>query len=312
MIDKTKQTMKVYYIMLVAFLTIIILGTGKVMASDDTHSGKEEDTMVTTNLETKIELDDTYMNVIKFGSGKKNLVILSGISLCGLEGKGEGVAKAYSRFTDDYTVYLFDRKKVLPEGYQVSDMAEDVYRVLNLLGVKEAAVYGVSQGGMMAQSLAVNHPELVKGLVICSSQARATDTLKKVAPVWLKLANEGDVVGLNRSFFEKVYSEAYLEANAKFLPTLEKEGTPEDCKRFMVLVQACMDFDITDSIDQIKCEAMVLGDENDHALGVEGTKELVELLDCPYYIYDQYSHAVYDEAPDIQDRIYTFLQKLNY
>lgn len=262
------------------------------------------------SVEMKIELDNTYMNVIKFGHGEKNMAILSGVSLCGLEGKGDGVEAAYSMFADDYTVYLFDRKKVLPKGYQVEDMAEDVYRVLEKLEVKQAVVYGVSQGGMMALALAVKHPELVKGLVVCSSQARATKTVKTVGPKWLALAGNHDVVGLNRYFFEVVYSENYLDTYADYLPALEKEGTPEDCDRFMVLAQACLDFDIIDSLDQIQCEVMVLGDENDHVFGVEGTRELAERLDCPYYIYDQYSHAVYDEAPDIQERIFKFFERL--
>lgn len=301
-------------------LMILLLGTALAFQSimpamaETTETQNADTTVAETEslaTETKIDLDDTYMNVIQFGSGDKNLVILSGVSLCGLEGKGEGVAAAYSQFTNDYTVYLFDRKKILPDGYQVADMAEDVYRVLNILEVEDAYVYGVSQGGMMALSLAANHPDMVKGLVVCSSQAHATDTLKQVASKWIDLAQAKDVVGLNRNFFEVVYSEEYLSAYAEYLPVLEQEGTPKDCERFVILAQACLDFDITDSLDQIQCPVLVLGDENDHTIGVEGTRELAELLNCSSYIYDQYSHAVYDEAPDIQEKIYTFLQTLD-
>lgn len=260
--------------------------------------------------ETKINLDDTYMNVIQFGSGDKNLVILSGMSLCGLEGKGEGIAAAYARFADDYTVYLFDRKKVLPENYQILDLAEDVYRVLEILGVRKAAVYGISQGGMMAMTLAVHHPELVEGLVVCSTSPYATETAQQVFPKWTELAEKKDVIAINRSFFDLVYSEQYLKTYEAYLPVLEKEGSPEDCVRFSILAQACLNFNIMDSLDQIHCPVLALGDEKDRVFSAEGTKAIARKLGCSSYLYNQYSHAVYDEAADIQEKVFAFLQNI--
>ncbi|MCQ2453097.1 MAG: alpha/beta hydrolase [Clostridia bacterium] len=128
--------------------------------------------------EIHVPLEDTYLNVIRFGRGKKVLALLSGVSLCGLEGAGAGVAAAYADFAEEYTVYLFDRKKLLPKGYQVADMAEDVYRVLCTFGIQEADVYGVSQGGMMGLSLALAHPGLVRKLALCSTQARAGSVMR--------------------------------------------------------------------------------------------------------------------------------------
>ena len=78
-------------------------------------------------MEQHIELDDTYMNVIKFGSGKKILTVIAGISLCGLEGLGNQIENNFRFLTSDFTVYIFDRKKVLPENYTMTDMAEDIF-----------------------------------------------------------------------------------------------------------------------------------------------------------------------------------------
>ena len=263
-------------------------------------------------IETHYPLDETYMSVIRFGTGPKNLVILSGISLCGLEGQGEGVAGAYAQFAREYTVYLFDRKKVLPAGYQVKDMAEDVYRILSQLGVWTADVYGVSQGGMMAQCLALYHPEFVRKMVLCSTLCRAGDTMRSVVNEWLNYANCGDVVGLNRCFFRQVYSPAFLEQVQDLLPALEQMGTPEDCARFIILANACLDFDVADEISSIQCPTLVLGDVNDQVIGTESLQELVKGIGCESFFYDKYSHAVYDEAADIKDRIYQFLVSAEY
>ena len=165
--------------------------------------------------EIKLNLDDSYINVIHFGQGSEAVIIISGVSLTGLEGQGEAVAEAYQLFAKKYSVYLFERKKVLKEGYTV----EDISKAMDLLDVDSAYIYGVSQGGMIAQVLAVRHPEKVKKLVLCSTMSRPTETMKRVAENWLELAGRRDVVALNRSFFHVVYSEAFLESVKELLPT---------------------------------------------------------------------------------------------
>lgn len=54
-------------------------------------------------------------------------------------------------------------------GYDLIDLAEDILRVLDDLGVDSAHVAGHSMGGMMAQMLAIEHPERVRSLGLLST-----------------------------------------------------------------------------------------------------------------------------------------------
>lgn len=54
-------------------------------------------------------------------------------------------------------------------GYSLSDMAGDILRVLDDLGVESAHVAGHSMGGMMAQMLAIEHPQRVRSLGLLST-----------------------------------------------------------------------------------------------------------------------------------------------
>ncbi len=60
---------------------------------------------------------------------------------------------------------------VLPDGsaYTLNDMAGDVVAVLDSAGCERAIVCGYSLGGMVAQALAVTHPDRVAGLVSIAS-----------------------------------------------------------------------------------------------------------------------------------------------
>jgi pimeloyl-ACP methyl ester carboxylesterase len=56
------------------------------------------------------------------------------------------------------------RRRVDPEQYTLSDMAEDTAALIRELGIAPAHLVGASMGGMIAQVLAAEHPELVRSL----------------------------------------------------------------------------------------------------------------------------------------------------
>jgi pimeloyl-ACP methyl ester carboxylesterase len=53
--------------------------------------------------------------------------------------------------------------------YTLSDMAADTRELIRALGIPRAHVCGISMGGMIAQTLAIEHPECVAGLISLES-----------------------------------------------------------------------------------------------------------------------------------------------
>ncbi len=86
-----------------------------------------------------------------------------------------------STWLDDHPVDLADvyaalaAGEVAPVPYTLSDMAADVVAVLDDAGVDRAHVLGVSLGGMIAQTLAIEHPDRVRSLALLSSTTGAAD-----------------------------------------------------------------------------------------------------------------------------------------
>jgi pimeloyl-ACP methyl ester carboxylesterase len=57
------------------------------------------------------------------------------------------------------------RRRLRPEQYTLSDMAEDAAELLKRLDLAPAHVVGASLGGMIGQMLAAEHPDVVRSLV---------------------------------------------------------------------------------------------------------------------------------------------------
>ena len=259
--------------------------------------------------ELTLKLQDMEMDYITFGSGTKSLIIIQGLSTRSIKGMAIPLAFMYQIFAKDYKVYLFDRRKVVEEGITVRDFAADIAKAMDVLGIINANVFGVSQGGMIAQYLAIDRPELVHKLVLAVTISRNNDTVKAVVANWIDLTEKGEFKALVADMAVKMYSEAYIKRYQLFMPLLVVFQKPKDEKRFITLAQACLTCNTYEELDKIQCPVLVMGGKEDKIVTGKASEEMAEKLGCQIYMYEKMGHAIYEEAKDFNQKVYDFLKE---
>ena len=258
----------------------------------------------------RVPVGGSVMRFASFGRGSRIFVILPGLSdgLATVGGKALLLAPPYRAFFERYTVMMFSRRDDLPEGHSIRDMAADQAEALAALGIRRASVMGVSQGGMIAQWLAADHPELVEKLVIAVSAPRANDLVRASVSRWIGFAREGDHQGLMTDTAEMSYSPAYLKRYRRLYPVIGRIGRPKSYDRFLVNAEAILAFDAVPCLGQIACPTLILGGEEDRIVGAEASRELCERIPgSRLFLYPGLGHAAYEEAKDFNDRVLSFL-----
>ncbi len=256
-------------------------------------------------------LGNTKMAYASFGCGDRALIILPGLSdgLATVRGKALLLAKPYHRFFSQFTVYMFSRKDFMPAGYSIRDMAADQAEALRQLRIQKASVMGVSQGGMIAQYLAIDQPELVEKLILAVTSPCVNETIEKNVKKWIGFAEQGKHRELMIDTAEKSYSLRYLKKYRKIYPLIGAVGKPSNYDRFLINARAILDFHADEALDRIICPTLIIGGENDQIVGIQASYEMKKQIGkSELFVYPGLGHAAYEEAKDFNQRVFAFLE----
>ena len=257
-----------------------------------------------------VPIDDTVMDYISFGTGGKTLIMIPGLGegLHTVKGTAVPFALLYRKLAKEFRVYVFSRRVKMPEGFTTRDMAEDIYRAMEYLHIPSANVIGVSLGGMIVQHLAIDHPEAVEKLILCVTLPYQNDVLVSCLTSWTEMARRGDIGG--------VMADTLRKSNVKSSDTLAKAYKlfggllpKKHIDRFCVMAKAGIDHDAGDGLHRISCPTLILGGRLDQIVTGEASERLHELIpNSTLYMYEDYGHGLYEEAPDFLQRVAAFFK----
>ena len=250
--------------------------------------------------------NNVIIDYVRFGKGKKPMIIIPGLNTRDVKGAGFGLWYMYRMFAKDYTVYCIDKRREVPEGFTTRQIAEDYAAAMKSLAIENAYVFGVSHGGMIAQYMAIEHPELVKKLVLAVTASRVNDTIRSCISRWVDMTERKDYKALNIDTMETMYSKEYNRKNKLLIAIMVAALKPANPLKFIRLAKSILTVDTYDRLNEIRCPVLVLGGKLDQVVTAAGSEDIASKLGCRIYMYDNLGHAAYDESKDFNKRVFEF------
>ena len=190
----------------------------------------------------------------------------------------------------DFRILRYDtrghgRSSVSPGPYSIDQLANDVRALLDRLGFPTVLFCGLSMGGMIAMSLAMQVPERLSKIVLCNTAAQIGS-----AEVWNArietVCNDGTravVDGVLERWFTPTFrakSPAAIESTRNMLLNTPASGYVANCA-------AVRDYDARDVIAKIRVPTLI----------ISGTFDPVTPPQTGRFMAEKIQGALYKELP---------------
>lgn len=222
---------------------------------------------------------------------------------------------------DRYRMTAFDNRGAgrtpMPEGpVTVEAMADDAADVLRGLGIGAAHVAGFSGGSVIAQELAIRHPELVRSLVLQSTWAAPDPYLRTWGRSirWLSESAPSERAFLEMFFLDiytaRAHNEGLVDQMIEEVLAFPHPQAPEDMQRFL---DAFMEHDTSALLPGVNAPTLVLAGGRDSTSRPELCQQVADLIPgARFEVMEGEAHQPFQEVPDAWNaRVAAFWQEID-
>jgi 3-oxoadipate enol-lactonase len=210
------------------------------------------------------------LHYVRRGAGEPMLLIqgMSGTHLSW----GEPFLAALER---DFDLVAYDHRGVgrspaVSEPFTICDLADDADALMDELGWESAHVVGVSMGGMVAQELALRHPERIRTLTLGCTYCGGEGSALASSEVSSKLAEammSGDRERAIATAYEVNVSPGYGADKSAYATFYEMAtALPVAVPVIMLQAQAIQAHDTLDRLGEISAPTLVIHGTEDEML----------------------------------------------
>ena len=151
---------------------------------------------------------------------------------------------------------------------------EDLYCLLKALNIDNAVFVGLSLGGNIILNLAINHPEMVNGLIVMSSFSEHTEKLERIFDEFEKAIDKGFI-----EFYDTIVpytlTEDMLEEYADVLEVIKFEAAKTaNVDGIKKGIRAGHGFNITEKLNTIEAPTIVMAGAEDNLTDLDTQKKI--------------------------------------
>ena len=169
-------------------------------------------------------------------------------------------------------------------GYSIAAFADDASALLRHLGIPRAHVFGVSMGGMIAQTLASRHSSQLWGLALGCTHAGGTSVVPPENEIWqlLRLLPSAELNATEVAHRQEAayYTDAFRICGRKVIDAIQaqvqrKPAPPHAVQGHLAAIKA---FDGHERLSDLRMPTLVLTGEADRLIMPENSRRIAQRI----------------------------------
>ena len=137
--------------------------------------------------------------------------------------------------------------------------------------------------------------------------SRSNDTVREAVALWSDMARRGDYKGIMLDTAERSYTPRRVRRARLTYALMGNLGRPKSYERFLIQAESCLTHDAYDELGRIACPTLVIGGTEDKIVTGAASEEIAaQISGSELYMYEGFSHGLYEEAPDFLKRVADF------
>lgn len=162
-----------------------------------------------------------------------------------------------------------------PGPWSIWDHVDDLGRLMDALGLRDAVICGLSVGGLIAQGLATARPELVRALVLCDTGAKIGT--RETWDARIEAIGAGGLAMIADAVMERWFTAGFRADPARLAPWRNMMvRTPEP--GYVRTAGAIRDADLREATSMLRLPCLAVCGEDDGATPPELVRQTAALI----------------------------------
>jgi pimeloyl-ACP methyl ester carboxylesterase len=243
--------------------------------------------------------DGVALNYRLSGQGSRPLVLIHGVG--SYQEAWDGVI---ARLSDRFRMLSFDLRghghsERVRGRYEIDDFTGDVLGLADHVGFASFDLAGFSLGGLIAQRLALTHPERLRRLVLLSTVSGRTPEERERVLARLTALKAGDRGSHYDASLSRWLTEEFQERNPELIAELRRRNAENDPDCYAAAYRVLAETDFGGLIDQIRLPTLIATGEHDQGSNPRMSRFMHErIAGSRLLILPGLRHSLLNEAPD--------------
>ncbi len=170
------------------------------------------------------------------------------------------------------------KSETTPAPYTLELLGEDALGLLDILGMDRVHWVGLSMGGMIGQSIALNHPERLKSLALCDT---APIIPPEAQPIWDERIEGVRRKGMESQLettMERWFTPLFLNLNPPILTLIKEEFLATPAEGYIGCAGAIRRLNYLSRLSEINLPTFIIVGEDDPATPVSASRAIHEQI----------------------------------